>query len=73
MLSLTSVSASEVVIGDVADEFKLPCQRAHSVTVTVRGRPDSKRRWLTPALKPTNLDHSTITRRRSVKITFYDN
>ncbi len=44
MLSLTSVSASEVVIGDVADEFKLPCQRVHAVTVTVCRRPDSNRR-----------------------------
>ena len=35
MLSLTSVSASEVVIGNVADKFKLPCQRVHAVTVTV--------------------------------------
>ena len=34
MLSLTSVSASEVVIGDVADKFELPCQRVHAVTVT---------------------------------------
>ena len=30
-----SVSASEVVIGDVADKFKPPCQRVHAVTVTV--------------------------------------
>ena len=30
MLSLTSISASEVVIGDVADKFKLPCQGARS-------------------------------------------
>ena len=56
MLSLTSVSASEVVIGDVADKFKLPCQRAHAVTVTVCRRPDSNRRWLTPALKATGLN-----------------
>ena len=35
MLSLTSFSASEVVIGDVADKFKLPCRRVHAVTVTV--------------------------------------
>ena len=35
MLSLTSVSASEVVIGDVADEFMPPCQRVHALTVTV--------------------------------------
>ena len=35
MLSLTSVSASDVVIGDVADKLKLPCQRVHAVTVTV--------------------------------------
>ncbi len=34
-LCLTSVSASEVVIGDVADEFMPPCQRVHAVTVTV--------------------------------------
>ena len=65
MLSLTSVSASEVVIGDMADEFKLPCQRVHAVTVTVRRRPDSNRRWLTPALKATNLDHSATTPRHA--------
>ena len=53
MLSLTSVSASEVVIGDVADKFKLPCQRVHAAAVTVYRRPDSNRRWLTPALKAT--------------------
>ena len=35
MLSLTSVSASEDNIGDVADEFMLPCQRVHAMTVTV--------------------------------------
>jgi len=64
MLSLTSVSASEVVIGDVADEFKLPCQRVHAVTVTVGGRPDSNRRWLTPELKPTDLNHSATTPRQ---------
>ena len=58
MLSLTSVSASAVVIGDMTDEFKLPCQRVHAVTVTVCRRPDSNRRWLTPDLKATDLDHS---------------
>ncbi len=35
MLSLTSVSVSQVVIGDVADEFMPPCQRVDAVTVTV--------------------------------------
>jgi hypothetical protein len=35
MLSLTSVSASEVVIGDVAEEFMTPCQRVHAMTVTI--------------------------------------
>ena len=33
MLSLTSVSASEDDIGYVADEFMLPCQRVHAMTV----------------------------------------
>ena len=61
MLSLTSVSASEVVIGDVADKFKSPYQRVHAVTVTVCRRPDSNRLWLTPALKATDLDHSATT------------
>ena len=65
MLGLTSVSASEVVIGDVADKFKLPCQRVHAVTVTVCRRPDSNRRWLTPALKATDLDHSATTLRHA--------
>ena len=64
MLSLTSVSASEVVIGDVADKFKLPCQRVPAVTLTVCRRPDSNRRWLTPALKATDLDHSATTLRQ---------
>ena len=36
MLRLTSVSASEVVIGEVADKFKLPCQRVHAVTVSLQ-------------------------------------
>ena len=53
-MSLTSVSASEVVIGDVADKFKRPCQRVHAVTVTIYRRPDSNRRQ--PALKATDLD-----------------
>ena len=35
MLSLTSVSTSKDVIGDVADEFMPPCQRVDGVTVTV--------------------------------------
>jgi len=30
MLNLMSVSALEVVIGDVADKFKLPRQRVHT-------------------------------------------
>ena len=30
------------------------------MTVTVCRRPDSNRRWLTPALKATDLDHSAI-------------
>ena len=64
MLSLTSVSASEVVIGDVADKFKLPCQRVHAVTVTVCRRPDSNRRQ--PALKATDVDHSATTLRQIV-------
>ena len=64
MLSLTSVSASEVVIGDVADKFKSPCQRVHAVTVTGCRRPDSNRRRLTPALKATDLDHSATTLRQ---------
>ena len=67
MLSLKSVSASEVVIGDVADKLKLPCQRVHAVTVTVCRRPDSNRRWLTPGLKATDLDHSATTLRRKNK------
>ena len=69
MLSLTSVSASEVVIGDVADIFKLPCQRVHAVTVTVCRRPDSNRRWLTAALKATDMqlhDHWSCLRERSL-------
>ena len=48
-----SVSASIVVVGDVADKFKLPCQRVHTVTVAVCRRPDLNQCWLTPA---TDLD-----------------
>jgi len=33
-MGLTSVSAPEVVIGDLANESNLPCQRVHDVTVT---------------------------------------
>ena len=54
MLSLTIVSASEVITGNVADKFKSPCHRVHAVTVTICRRPDSNRRWLTPALKATD-------------------
>ena len=64
MLSLTSVSASEVVIGDMADKFQQPCQRVHAVTVTACRRPDSNRRWLTPALNATDLDHSATALRQ---------
>ena len=64
MLSLTSVSASEVVIEDVADKFKLPCKRVHTLTVTVCRRPDLNRCWLTPASKATDLDHSATTFRQ---------
>jgi len=35
MLSLTSVSASDVVIGDVAGEFMPPCKKVLAMTVTV--------------------------------------
>ena len=52
---------SEVAIRDAADKFELPCQRVHAVTVTVCRRPDSNRRWLTPGLKATDLDHSATT------------
>ena len=63
MLSLTSVSAFKAVIWNVADKFKLLCQRMQAVTVTICRRPDSNRRWLTPALKATDLDHSATTLR----------
>ena len=64
------VSASEVVIGDVAEKFKLPCQRAHALTLTVCNWPDSNRRWLTPGLKATDLDHSATTIRQRRRETF---
>ena len=41
MLSLTSVSMSKVVIGNVANRFKLPCQRVRAVAVTIYRRPNS--------------------------------
>ena len=61
MFSLISVSASKVVVGDVADKFKLPCQRVHTVTVAVCRRPDLNQCWLTPA---TDLDQSATTFRQ---------
>ena len=66
-MSLMSISTFEVVIGDVADKFKLLCQRVHAVTVTVCRRPDSNRRWLTPALKATDLYHAATTLRQIMK------
>ena len=66
MLCLTSVSASEVVIGDVAGKLVLPCQRVRAVSVAVCHRPDSNRRWLTLALKATDLDHLATTLRQPV-------
>ena len=56
-----SVSASKVVVGDVADKFKLPCQRVHTVTVAVCRRPDLNQCWLTPA---TDLNQSATTFRQ---------
>ena len=35
MLNLMSVSASKDYVEDVADEFMLPCQKVHAMTVTV--------------------------------------
>jgi len=49
MLSLTSVSASEVVIGDVANELILPCQRVRAMT-------DSRSTWQ-PEFEPESSDH----------------
>ena len=63
-MGLESVSASEVVIGNEANIFTLRCQMLHAVTVTVCRRPDSNRRWLTSALKATDLDHSATTFRQ---------
>jgi len=73
MSSLTSVSSSKVAIRDVADKFKQPCQRVHAVTVTVCRRPDSNRRWLTPALKATDLDHSATTLHQDIYMYIYIN
>ena len=64
MFSLTSVSASKVVIEDVADKFELPCQKVHALTVTVCRWPDLNRCWLTPASKATDLDLSATTFRQ---------
>ena len=44
-----------------------PLQRVLAVTVTLSSRPDSNRRWLTPALKATDLDHSATTLRITQK------
>ena len=46
MLSLTTVLTSEVIIEDVADKFELPCQRVHTVTVTVCRRPDKDSKFV---------------------------
>ena len=65
MSSLTSVSASEVVIGDVADEFMPPCQRVHATTVTVYMAAGI---WTGVASdtgsQANRLDHSATTHRR---------
>ena len=62
MLSLTSVSASEDDIGDVADEFMLPCQRVHAMTVTVYVAAGI--RTEVAGFEASRLDHSATTLRR---------
>jgi len=59
MLSLTSVSASEVVVGDVADEFRPPCQRVDAMTVTVYMAAGS--RTGVAGSQANRLDHSATT------------
>ena len=61
MLSLTSVSASEDDIGDVADEFRPPCQRAHAITVTVY-MAAGDRTWVAGS-QANRLDHSATAHR----------
>src|ERR1700690_2828964 len=57
MLSLTSVSASEDDIGDVADEFMPPCQTVHAMTVSLHGGRDSNRGRLLTSQPPRTLGH----------------
>ena len=59
MLSLTSVSASKVVIGDVVDEFMPPCQRVRAMTVTVYTM--TRIRTGVVGSQATRLDHTTTT------------
>jgi len=56
--SLTSVSASEVVIGDVADEFMPPCQRVHPMTNGLHGGRNSNRGCSLTSQPPRPLGHS---------------
>jgi hypothetical protein len=60
MLSLTSASTSEVVIGDVADEFMPPCQRMHALTVAVYMAAEI-RTGVVAISKANCLDHSATT------------
>ena len=46
MLHLMTVLTSEVIIEDVADKFELPCQRVHTVTVTVCCRSDKDSKFV---------------------------
>jgi len=69
MLSLTSVSASEDVIGDVADEFMLPCQRVHAMTVTVYVAAGI--RTGVTGSQASRLDHSATTLRRRCDYSFF--
>ena len=64
MLSLMSVSASEDDIGDVADEFMLPCQRVHAMTVTVYLAAGI--RTGVAGSRANRLDHSATTHRQNV-------
>jgi len=67
MLSLTSVSASKVVIWDVADEFMPPFQRAHAMTVTVYMAAGI--RTGVACLQAGSLDHSATAHHLAVNLT----
>ena len=70
MLSLTSVSASEDDIWNVADEFMPSCQRVHAMTVTVYMAAGI--RTGVACSQASRLDHSATAHRRELSRGYRD-